>query len=76
MKNFIFKSTTADLQKMFTIIDTKLDLLQKNVLYSTHQLDFIRQQVVKLITDKDLQKQVDQFFEDDETSHQADQAQS
>ncbi len=64
MKNFIFKSTDADLQKMFAILDT----VQKNVLYLTHQADYIRQQVVKLTHDKDLQSTVDKYF--DETSHQ------
>ncbi len=35
MKNFIFKSTDADLQKMFQSIET----IQKNVLYSSHRID-------------------------------------
>ena len=35
MKNFIFKSTDADLQKMFQSIET----IQKNVLYMTHRVD-------------------------------------
>ncbi len=70
MNKFLFKSTDADFKKMFSIIDNKLDLLQKNVLYSTHQLDFIRQQIIQLVTDKGLQKQVDEYF--DETSHQTD----
>ncbi len=67
MKNFIFKSTVADLQKMFTILDT----IQKNVLYLTHQVDFIRRTVVSNKHDKDLQLTVDKYF--DETSHQTDQ---
>ncbi len=61
MKNFIFKSTDADLQKMFRYLDT----IQKNILYLTHQVDFIRKTVGKLAIDKDLQKQVDDYFEDD-----------
>ncbi len=68
MKNFIFKSTTADLQKIVTI--NKLDILMKNVLYLTHQVDFIRKTVVELSHDKDLQHTVDKYF--DETSHQTD----
>ncbi len=72
MKNFIFKSTIADLQKMFTILDSKLDVIQKNVLYSTHQLDFIRQKILTLVIDKRLQKQVDDFVDEEETSHQTD----
>ncbi len=68
MNKFLFKSTTADLSKILSIIDTKLDVLQKNVLYSTHQLDYVRQQVNQLVTNKNLQSQVDEYF--DETSHQ------
>ncbi len=66
MKNFIFKSADADLQKMFAILDT----IQKNVLYLTHQVDFIRRTVVGDKHDKDLQHTVDKYF--DETSHQTD----
>ncbi len=68
MKNFIFKSTEADLQKMFQYLDTQ----QKNILYLTHQVDFIRKQLMKLVHDKDLQSTVDKYF--DETSHQTDQS--
>jgi len=66
MKNFIFKSTDADFKKMFQLIET----IQKNVLYSTHQLDFLRKTILELVHDKDLQKTVDKYF--DETSHQTD----
>ncbi len=66
MKNFIFKSIETDLQKMFQHIET----LQKNVLYVTHQVDFIRKEIMKLNHDKDLQSTVDKYF--DETSHQTD----
>ncbi len=62
MKNFIFKSTDADLQKMFTILDT----IQKNGLYCTYRLDSLIKNFDKLLTDKNLQKQVDEYFEDDE----------
>jgi len=64
MKNFIFKSTETDLQKMFQYLET----IQKNILYMTHQVDFIRQTVVAAKHDKDLQSTVDKYF--DETSHQ------
>ncbi len=66
MKNFIFKSTDADFKKMFQLIET----IQKNVLYSTHQLDFLRKTILELVHDKDLQSTVDKYF--DETSHQTD----
>ncbi len=66
MKNFIFKSSETDLQKMFQLLET----IQKNVLYLTHQVDFIRRTVVETKHDKDLQTTVDKYF--DETSHQTD----
>ncbi len=62
MKNFIFKSTEADLQKMFQSVET----IQKNVLYLTFQVDFIRKTVVETKHDKDLQTTVDKYFEDSE----------
>ncbi len=58
MKNFIFKSTGADLQKMFS----KLDLIQKNVLYLTYQVDKILKILRQIETDKGLQTQVDEYF--------------
>ncbi len=60
MKNFIFKSTDADLQKMFQSIET----IQKNVLYVTYRIDSLLKTVNKLSVDSHLQKQVDEHFED------------
>ncbi len=69
MKNFIFKSTDADLQKMFSILEN----LQKNMVYGTYRLDAILKIVKSLEIDKGLQKQVDQYFDADmETSPQTD----
>ncbi len=62
MKNFIFKSTAADLQKMFQSIET----IQKNVLYITYRIDMLIKRYDKLEIDKGLQTQVDSYFEDDE----------
>ncbi len=62
MKNFIFKSTDADLQKMFQLLET----IQKNGLYCTYRIDSILKNFEKLLTDKSLQKQVDDYFEDDQ----------
>ncbi len=61
MKNFIFKSTDADLQKMFQLLET----IQKNGLYCTYRIDSLLKNFEKLLTDKRLQKQVDQYFEED-----------
>ncbi len=60
MKNFIFKSTDADLQKMFSILDN----LQKNVVYITYRSDELLKLVKSMKTDLGLQKQVTSFFED------------
>ncbi len=62
MKNFIFKSTAADLQKMFSILEN----LQKNMVYTTYKLDNILKLVKKLETDSGLQQQVDSYFSKDE----------
>ncbi len=67
MKNFIFKSTDADLQKMFQQIET----IQKNVLYLTYQSDRMEKQINEMTHDKKLQTTVDKYFE--ETSPQTDQ---
>ncbi len=63
MKNFIFKSTAADLQKMFSILEN----LQKNMVYSTYKLDNILKLIKELHTDHNLQKQVDEYFTEDNT---------
>ncbi len=72
MTKFIFKSNASDLQKISQSIDT----IQKNVLYLTYRTDSILKTLNKMVIDKGLQKQVDEYFEDpdytDETSHQTD----
>ncbi len=59
MKNFIFKSTAADLQKMFSILEN----LQKNMVYSTYKLDAILKLVKSLEIDNKLQKGIDNYYE-------------
>ncbi len=61
MKNFIFKSTDADLQKMFQLLET----IQKNGLYCTYRIDSLLKNFEKLLVDKGLQKQVDEYFSED-----------
>ncbi len=61
MKNFIFKSSNPDLQKMFQSIET----MQKNILYVTYRIDLLVKKLDVLVTDKNLQKQVDEYFEED-----------
>ncbi len=66
MTKFIFKSNASDLQKISQSIET----LQKNVLYITYRTDSMLKILKEMATDKGLQKQVDEYFE--ETSPQTD----
>ncbi len=61
MTKFIFKSNASDLQKISQSIET----LQKNVLYITYRVDTLLKEMKTLTTDKGLQKQVDEYFEQD-----------
>ncbi len=61
MTKFIFKSNASDLQKIYAINE----IIQKNVLYMTYRIDSILKTLNKMETDKGLQKQVDEYFEDD-----------
>ncbi len=63
MKNFIFKSTTADLQKMVQSIET----IQKNVLYITYRIDMLIKRYDKILIDKDLQTQANDYFDEEKT---------
>ncbi len=45
---------------------SKLDILNKNVLYTTHQCDKILKLLARINTDDYLQTQVDKYFERDE----------
>ncbi len=62
MTNFIFKSDKPDLQKIYQSLET----LQKNVLYITYRVDMLVKRLNEKATDKSLQKQVDEYFEDSE----------
>ncbi len=61
MTKFIFKSNASDLQKISQSIET----IQKNVLYLTYRMDTCLKNLNKLVVDKGLQKQVDEYFGDD-----------
>ncbi len=61
MKNFIFKSAYADLHKMFT----KLDTIQTEQRHARSDLAYIIRHINRIAADQNLQKQVDQYFEDD-----------
>ncbi len=62
MTKFIFKSNASDLQKISQSIET----LQKNILYLTYRMDTCLKKLNELTVDKSLQKQVDDYFEEDQ----------
>ncbi len=61
MNKFLFKSSEADFQKLFQLLDT----IQKNGLYCTYRIDSLLKNFEKLLVDKRLQKQVDEYFSED-----------
>ncbi len=67
MTNFIFKS-----QGTFKKISNKLEIIQSELRHQRSDNVQILFLLNKLLTDKNLQKQVDQYFEDDQTSPQTD----
>ncbi len=68
MKNFIFKSE-ADFHK---IVFNKLDMLLAEQRHQRSDLALLIRLVNKMITNGNLQKQVDEYFDNDETSPQTD----
>ncbi len=65
MNKFLFKSSDADFQKLYSILET----IQKNGLYCTYRIDSIIKNFDKLLNDKSLQKQVDTYFESEDTEN-------
>ncbi len=64
MKNFIFKSSQdSDLHKM---LFNKLDMLLAEQRHQRVDLGLIIRDIRKILIDKDLQQQVDKYFEEDE----------
>ncbi len=63
MKNFIFKSTSADLHK---ILFNKLDMLLAEQRKQRMDLTTIIRMITVNKVDNDLQKQVDDYFEEDD----------
>ncbi len=67
--NLKFKSNDSDLK--FNI-QSQFRLINGNILYLTRQVDLLVKWAKQDVTDKDLQQQVDKYFEGDETSPQTD----
>ncbi len=63
MKNFIFKSTDADFHK---IIFNKLDMVLAEQRHQRSDLAIQLALLTKIINSLNLQKQVDDYFEEDE----------
>ncbi len=66
MLNFKNLSPIADFSSKLDQLVAQFDILQKNVLYSTHMNDKILKLLKKVMADSALQKQVDDYFEEDE----------
>ncbi len=56
-------SPTADFYSKLKSLDLKLEILNKNVLYSTHELDKILKILNTMVADESNQRQVDDFYE-------------
>ncbi len=69
--NLKFKSSEPDLK--FNI-QSQISIINGNILYLTREVDLIVRLVKQLTVNKDLQQQVDKYFEEDdhETSPQTD----
>ncbi len=66
MKNFIFKSE-ADFHK---IVFNKLDVIQSEQRHARQDLALLIRMITSINNSLNLQKQVDEYFEDSETSPQ------
>ncbi len=58
-------SPIADFCSKIEALQLKVEILNKNVLYITHMQDKILKICNQMVTDNGLQKQVDEYFEDD-----------
>jgi len=68
MKN-LFLSPNGLLKNVFN----KLEIIQSEQRHNRSDISLVLSLLNKLVTNANLQKQVDEFFEDDETSPQTDQ---
>ncbi len=66
-------SPKTDFSSKLQLIEVRLNILNKNILYVTHQTDKILKVMNKIVIDQNLQNTVDKYFEKDETSPQTDQ---
>ncbi len=64
MNNFIFKSSKGLIKNSSLDLDTRMDLLLKEQRHQRSDLRDIKLMLNKLLIDKHLQNQVDEYFED------------
>ncbi len=78
MNNFIFKSPKRLVKNSsinLDILDRRLELIQREMRHQRSDLHDLSRKIDRLLIDKHLQFQVDEFFEKDEqTSPQTDQS--
>ncbi len=67
MLNFKNISPNADFYSKLDLLLTRLDILNKNLLYCTHMEDKILKLLKTITVDNNTQKQVDDFYEDPHT---------
>ncbi len=72
MNKFLFKSNDSDLQKMLI---NKLDMLLAEQRHQRSDLGTLLRFATKLANEKELQKQVDEYFEEDKKLTLEDMAQ-
>ena len=63
MKFDFSKSRTQDLSNKISV--SKLDIINSNLLYLTHEIDQVKSIVKNILDNHRLQKQVDDYFDDD-----------
>ncbi len=66
MLNFKNISPNADFYSKLELIESRLVILNKNLLYCTHMDDKILKLIKSMTIDKNLQNTVDEYFEEDE----------
>ena len=66
MLNFKNISPNADFYSKLDLLLTRLDILNKNLLYCTHMEDKILKLLKTVTVDNNTQKQVDEYFTENE----------
>ncbi len=77
MNNLFSKSRTGLLEKSsinLGVLDRRLEFIQTEMRHQRSDLRDISRKIDRLLIDKHLQNQVDQYFEEEPTSPQTDQA--